>query len=679
GNYKCRAHNSALGTWHSSPRTISLTVAPRDDQTNATSPQIVYPRPARSPQHRQRGSSVHMLCLASGNPTSKISWTRYGNQLPQKAVIGPDGSLSLDDLDLQDQGTYLCHANNGVGPEDRINVNIDVMELPTVQMVGDVHRHVQEGGSMLVRCSMTGHPVPDVMWVFNGRKLINDGNIFIDGPKIKIVSVAKKHGGIYQCFASNIGGWSEDFVLIQVVPRDVHLTTDDSILDGYEEEDFTINHDLNNGRQNNQGNKEGKLNLKRRNQWNNRRIKNENLPKGDDLILDNGEEQRIQEHSDDDEGTMIPPSAPNVTKISDDSVMVTWAAPTPTGLSILFYKVQYRELKNNRGGRSGRWKTVEEDIPSHVTSYEVTELKAGNFYKFRIAAVYTNQDNNIGPISKRFLLEKDPTMSPPLYPPNVTSVERLTPMSIQLKWTYETTPGIEVLGFFINYREATNAGPYTKITVLGNDTTSFVVTNLKANISYDFKIQGFNLAGTSDFSTVAKRFPTGSVEVMSTSLTPPPSVSSPEVVRSTTDMSLKDFHLYLILGGLLTALLIIVIICYIVYSCKNKQHQVSRAPSMYEDTSLHIHRETSIYRLPQNHSTAESTNGYLPHQEKQIAHEIAEKISIESSLVDNNNAHGFASRKQEIVPEDGQTSVHHTPSQTNITLDRRKQNSDCNT
>jgi len=44
------------------------------------------------------------------------------------------------------------------------------------------------------------------------------------------------------------------------------------------------------------------------------------------------------------------------------------------------------------------------------------------------------------------------------------------------------------------------AGDYTKATVMGENTRSFLITHLLPDNSYDIKIQAFNSAGTSGFS-----------------------------------------------------------------------------------------------------------------------------------------------------------------------------------
>lgn len=79
---------------------------------------------------------------------------------------------------------------------------------------------------------------------------------------------------------------------------------------------------------------------------------------------------------------MIPPTRPNITRLSDKSVMVRWNVPVNDGLPIQFFKVQYRELGGPGGrGRGSRWMTSNEDIPPHIRSYEVDNLETDHIYR----------------------------------------------------------------------------------------------------------------------------------------------------------------------------------------------------------------------------------------------------------------------------------------------------------
>ena len=79
---------------------------------------------------------------------------------------------------------------------------------------------------------------------------------------------------------------------------------------------------------------------------------------------------------------MIPPTRPNVTRLSDESVMVRWSVPANDGLPIQFFKVQHRMLGDKaKNIPRSQWMTSNEDIPPHVRSYEVDNLVPNNHYR----------------------------------------------------------------------------------------------------------------------------------------------------------------------------------------------------------------------------------------------------------------------------------------------------------
>ncbi|KAK8376888.1 hypothetical protein O3P69_010079 [Scylla paramamosain] len=357
---------------------------------------------------------------------------------------------------------------------------------------------------------------------------------------------------------------------------------------------------------------------------------------------------------------MVPPSVPHITKVSDESVMVSWEGPPESqSLPILFYKIQYK-LVRNREHQGSHWMTADENIPPHITTYEVTGLQTGRVYRFRIAAVYTNNDNLLGPTSRRFLLEEDSNTQRPEEPPTIISLQQETPTLVRVRWSYNPTPGIPVEGFFIHYRESTVAGSYTKVTVLDPDKREHVVSHLKANTSYDFKMQCFNMAGRSNFSKALRNIAPGH----SASTTQKPQEGEVEareqvpVVREGEPSSLSSTHLYIILGAALGLLLLIVVVSASVYTCRNKHSDDDTRSVKYEDTSLHIHRETSTYSLPQT-PRGKGPNGYLPHQGITITAADDEKAVMETSVTENNNhstrqvSRCFTSPARRIASEDG--------------------------
>ena len=60
--------------------------------------------------------SVKLECRVGGEPTPKILWRKDSGELPiGRAQILDDKTLSIERVTLQDEGVYICDADNLVG------------------------------------------------------------------------------------------------------------------------------------------------------------------------------------------------------------------------------------------------------------------------------------------------------------------------------------------------------------------------------------------------------------------------------------------------------------------------------------------------------------------------------------------------------------------------------------
>lgn len=201
---------------------------------------------------------------------------------------------------------------------------------------------------------------------------------------------------------------------------------------------------------------------------------------------------------------MVPPTRPNVTRLADDKVMVRWSVPPHESLPILFFKVQYRLLgETPKPTKRSQWMTSNDDIPPNVYMYEVEGLKPKSFYRFRIAAVYSNNDNQLSNVSKNFrLFAREELDNIQLPAPNLTSVEPISETSIMLHWTLPEHNQIDFDGFYAYFRPASTAGEYSKATVDGMEKRSFQIDNLEPGTAYEFKLQSYTSSSASDFMAI---------------------------------------------------------------------------------------------------------------------------------------------------------------------------------
>ena len=129
----------------------------------------------------------------------------------------------------------------------------------------------------------------------------------------------------------------------------------------------------------------------------------------------------------------------------------------------------------------------------------------------RVIAVYENNDNKPGGLSKKFRLDPQAgdlvsRLKAPSVPPEVTEVLPLGRDSLRIGWTMDRRAFVakdSVEGYFIYFREA--AGSWNKITIMGSTSHSHIIDGLKSGTEYEIKIRAFNLAGTSPVSRTARQ------------------------------------------------------------------------------------------------------------------------------------------------------------------------------
>ena len=73
------------------------------------------------------GQPTTLICEASGTPAPEVTWTHNDEPLDKERFIQlADGSLFINDTDLQDEGTYIVRATNTAG-EAEASVRVTVL------------------------------------------------------------------------------------------------------------------------------------------------------------------------------------------------------------------------------------------------------------------------------------------------------------------------------------------------------------------------------------------------------------------------------------------------------------------------------------------------------------------------------------------------------------------------
>lgn len=480
GEYICTALNPYLSEKVVAKNKVILNVT---DSSEPMPPTFVVHPPAKT--FAVLGSNISLECAVNGFPVPTVTWRRHHDQLPKRRFKQTGGNLFLFDIRRDDEGIYYCEAQDSVGR--RVSKSTEVYVQETPRIIKPPRNVIAEAGqNVTLHCSARGHPKPVITWIHNGKTFILEHG---KDSHLVLYGVNHKHAGIYQCFANNELGTAYATCMVTVSSGNQSIDAD------YEDSDYE-DYNSDPGPSSEIFHHRKDVNLEPEGHLQNPNEHQSDKTEKSESVGDPINKRRKKKKS---KGVkLVPPSRPEISRLSDTSVMVRWYVPRNDGLPILFFKVQYREIKKH----NTHWMTIDEDIDPHIHSYAVTDLKTGGKYRFRIAAVYSNDDNKLGPNSAKFILYKDPPMKMPAFTPQIIHTEAASPSAITLQWEYEELDSVPIEGFFIYYRATHSAGDYLKITVLGSNTHSHIISHLLPDTSYDVKMQSFNIAGTSEFSNI---------------------------------------------------------------------------------------------------------------------------------------------------------------------------------
>lgn len=456
GRYTCKAGNSVVLAPSSIKVHSELDLKVVDSDVQHPPMFII---PPKSEYLVNKGDSVFMECAAVGNPIPHHEWKKRAGTIDATRSELVNGGLVIKNVSSNDEGVYECVHINRLDSVRHL-ITLIYNEPPRIDCLDDSRVEVNQGDNLELNCTVTGTPEPHISWFLNGYSVINDKRIEAIGNKIYFRSVEKRHAGNLQIFARNVVETVYKSIRISVIPLPA---TADSVSDTPHVPSRRINK--------------------------------------------NGGSRKNSKHN----KMMVPPSKPFVVRLNDEAVVVRWNVSNKHGLPIKFFKVQYRDLGPGNGhdhhnkGKGSKWNTSEEDIPSDIRNKEVNNLKSDHWYRFRIAAVYANDDNKNSINSEKFFLKKmDFYAKNPLPIPMITKTETINSTAVGIHWKTDTRSNVSVTGFFVMYNSASSAGDYSRAAVDDAKASSYILTNLQPATFYDIKLQSLYKDLTSEFSSIMK-------------------------------------------------------------------------------------------------------------------------------------------------------------------------------
>ncbi|KAM8853187.1 immunoglobulin superfamily member 10 [Synchiropus picturatus] len=183
-------------------------------------------------------SDAFLPCEAVGYPKPDVSWKRFSPRTGStvdidgskgKYWILDNGTLSIQNANIQDQGQYLCLAQNSYG-SDKLFVTLSVVAYPSRILepkIREMKLHV--GNTATMDCKAEGRPTPVISWILANQTQVKEQSTsfgraaVIAGGALVIENVSVFDRGLYKCIANNPAGVDTVTVRLQVVaaPPDI--------------------------------------------------------------------------------------------------------------------------------------------------------------------------------------------------------------------------------------------------------------------------------------------------------------------------------------------------------------------------------------------------------------------------------------------------------------------------
>ncbi|XP_055473812.1 roundabout homolog 2 isoform X6 [Psammomys obesus] len=479
--------------------------------------------------------AVEFRCQVQGDPQPTVRWKKDDADLPRgRYDIKDDYTLRIKKAMSTDEGTYMCIAENRVGKvEASATLTVRVRPVAPPQfVVRPRDQIVAQGRTVTFPCETKGNPQPAVFWQKEGSQNL----LFPNQPQqpssrcsvsptgdLTITNIQRSDAGYYICQALTVAGSILAKAQLEVTdvltdrpppiilqgPINQTLAVDGTALlkckatgeplpvISWLKEGFTfLGRDPRATIQD-----QGTLQIK------NLRISDTGTytcvatsSSGEtswSAVLDVTESGATISKSYDINDLPGPPSKPQVTDVTKNSVTLSWQPGTPGVLPASAYIIEaFSQSVSNS------WQTVANHVKT--TLYTVRGLRPNTIYLFMVRAINPQGLSDPSPMSDPVRTQD---ISPPAQGVDHRQVQKelgdvivrlhtpvvLTPTTIQVTWTVDRQPQF-IQGYRVMYRQTSGlqaSASWQNLDAKVPTERSAVLVNLKKGVSYEIKVRPY--------------------------------------------------------------------------------------------------------------------------------------------------------------------------------------------
>uniref|UniRef100_A0A1A7WN48 Neural cell adhesion molecule L1 n=1 Tax=Iconisemion striatum TaxID=60296 RepID=A0A1A7WN48_9TELE len=194
-------------------------------------PSLLLPSGVQSQKVLTKGEDLELECFPGGLPTPTITWIKMGESFSDRLrMTNFNKQLSISNVDENDQGKYMCTAENSAGKAVHY-FDVIVQEPPSWITEPPQSQLAVVGSDVVIRCSVSGIPPPAITWRRNGKIFKDDpqSNRRVLDETVTLHKAESKDSGVYQCEASNTHGTILANINVLVMNMAPLILTNDSL------------------------------------------------------------------------------------------------------------------------------------------------------------------------------------------------------------------------------------------------------------------------------------------------------------------------------------------------------------------------------------------------------------------------------------------------------------------
>ncbi|XP_034531212.1 hemicentin-1 [Notolabrus celidotus] len=170
------------------------------------------------------GSTVTLPCSTEGHPEPRVTWRRedglpiFNTRRTQGTVRQNTGGLHITNLWVDDEGVYVCEAQNQFGRiRQEARITVTGLVPPVIALSPSVLSVIEDQQVTLPCVLLAGNPLPERQWLHNYGLVMSDQYVTVrrDGS-LHIERVRLEDAGDYTCLAESAVGATNHTTTVNV-------------------------------------------------------------------------------------------------------------------------------------------------------------------------------------------------------------------------------------------------------------------------------------------------------------------------------------------------------------------------------------------------------------------------------------------------------------------------------